>query len=814
MRFLPRFLAFCLICLTGSAASLGQSLSAPADTPLPSGKFVKTSTRTIAVPPEKVAPVRVPFFETPPTIDGEMAEPVWTNAVELRDFYQTNPGDNIEPSRKTVVRVGYDAKNLYFGFICFDEPDRIRATFAQRDTVFSEDNIRVFLDTFNDQRRAYVLGFNPYGIQQDGILTNGAGTDYSVDVVMVSKGKITAEGWLVEAAIPFKSLRYEAGKGKQWGFHVWRNIDRFNDEIDSWEPISRDITGLLNQAGHLTGLDRIATEHNLEIIPTLTVSETGKRIPPGRFLNKPVRGEVGLTAKYGITPNITLDLAINPDFADVEADQPVLLANQRFPIFFPERRPFFLENIDIFQTSLQPVNTRAIVDPDIAVKLSGKKGRTFFGALLASDNAPGNFSEEERNDPEVRPSIEKFLDKNSYIGVFRVRRDVGQENSLGFLATTSNFIERHNHLGGFDGKFRFGPQTTLNFQVLGTTSRQFFFDANQGQDMYRTGNGLGYFLTLSKNGRHLSMEYRAQGRSRDYRANVGFTRRTNSNQQLVNLNYISEQHPKSRLINYRIGAGSNIGFDFQGRTQYGAAYLEAEYFFQRQINIGFGYERGYERVFEEEFGPRRSFTNPGTFAGTDPERSAHRNTGYIFGNMTPSRKFRINGSIGYDAGVLDFDFGGGPRFPRVSPAALLDPNAPLDPGAAHGLNMDAETEIQPTSALNLTIRYNYNRLKREDTGRTAFRSHILSFRVKYQLTRFLFIRARADYNTLAANLNEQFLFGWTPNPGTAFYVGYNDNLNRNGFNPFDGGYEPGLQRNRRSFFVKFSYLFRWSLGKK
>ncbi|HNB73371.1 MAG TPA: DUF5916 domain-containing protein [Acidobacteriota bacterium] len=811
MPFLKHLVA-CFILLLGLTTGISAQIPTILNSgTTPTGKVIKTSTRTIVIPPEKVEPVRIPFFESIPTIDGNLDDPVWNTAAVLKGFFQINPGDNIEPSRDTVVRVGYDAKHLYFGFYCYDEPDKVRATVAQRDTVFNEDNIRVFLDTFNDQRRAYVLGFNPFGIQQDGILTNGGDTDYSIDIVMESKGQVVSDGWVVEVAIPFKSLRFQSGKNKNWGFHLYRNIDRFNDEMDSWMPISRDITGTLNQAAHITGFERIETEHILDIIPTVTVSESGKRTASDPFVNKPVTGELGLTMKYGVTPNVTLDVAINPDFADVEADQPVLLANQRFPIFFPERRPFFLENIDVFDTPLQAVNTRAIVDPDIAIKLSGKQGRTLFGALLASDNAPGNFSEEERNDPEIRPGIERFLGKNSYIGVVRVKRDIGKESNLGFLATTSNFIERHNHLAGFDGKFRIGQQFVFNFQVLGTTSRQYFFDADQGSTIYRTGNGIGYSIGLSKKGRYLTVDYRAQGRSKEYRTNVGFTRRTNSNQQSLNFNYNSEQRPKKTLVNVRVGGGTNLGFDFLGRSQYFGAYLETTMNFQRQTYFGFGYERGYERIFEEEFGPKRSATHPGTFSGTDPERAAHRNSGYVYAGTIPSRKYNFSTSITYDAGILDFDFGGGPRFPRVSPGALLDPNAPLDPGAGKGVNLEGRTELQPTSAFNVILNYNYNRLIRDDTRQAAFRSHIFSLRVKYQLSRFVFARIRLDYNTLAANLNEQILFGWTPNPGTALYVGYNDNLNRNGFNPFDGQFEPGFQRNRRSFFVKISYLFRRSL---
>src|SRR5919202_4759036 len=176
-------------------------------------------------------------------------------------------------------------------------------------------------------------------------------------------------------------------------------------------PISRSDTSLLGQAGHITGLEGVSTEHTLELIPSLTLSETGRRVrsvppavlrstpglsDPGRFVNEPLKTDPGLTAKFSLTPTVTLDLAVNPDFAQVEADQLVVTTNQRFPIFFPEKRPFFLEGIEIFRTPLLAVHTRAIVDPDIALKLSGKQGRNTFGIMVASDNGPGNLSADER----------------------------------------------------------------------------------------------------------------------------------------------------------------------------------------------------------------------------------------------------------------------------------------------------------------------------------------------------------------------------------------------------------------------------------
>jgi hypothetical protein len=777
------------------------------------------------IPPEKARPVRITRFEKPPVIDGRLDDEAWKQSVALRDFYQTQPGDNAPPSKPTEVMIGYDAKFLYFAFHCYDEPDKVRATVAKRDNVFGEDNVRVFLDTFNDQRKAYVLGFNPFGVQQDGILTEGSEIDFNVDIVMDSKGTMTNDGWVVEVAIPFKSLRYEAGKDKLWGFHVWRNIDRFNDEIDSWIPISRDNSSLLNQAAHLTGLEGISTERTLEVIPSLTVSQTSERfhtipqsvlddnpllIDPGRFVNQPVALDPGLTAKFGITPTVTLDLALNPDFAQVEADATVVTANQRFPIFFPEKRPFFLEGIDIFQTPLQAVHTRTIIDPDVAVKLTGKRGRNTFGLMVASDNAPGSFSEDERTDPGNFPDIQQFIDRNAYIGVLRLKRDVGRESNVGFLATSYNFIEQHNQLAGFDGRFRVNPTTILTFQALGTTSRRFFYEPAKDEDIYRTGNGFAYSFRYDVKGRHFGWNFDGQGRTRDYRSDVGFLRRSNTNREGLYAYYESEPQPKAKLISYRIGVFAATNFDWQGRMQNMLQETEVTFRFQRQSFFGFGYDLGYERLFEEEFGAKRSATQSGEFAGDDPERSAHQKSFYVYGGSTPSKKYSIFLLGVYNLNTFDLDFGGGNKFPRVSPIALLDEDAPLDPGPGNGWHVEANLSYKLTNALQFTLNYTKDNLVRRDTGLVAFDDNIFTLRGTYQFSRFTFARARVDYDTLASSVRAQFLLGWTPNPGTAFYVGYNDDLNRNGFNPFSGQLEPGFRRNGRTFFIKMSYLFRRS----
>jgi Domain of unknown function (DUF5916)/Carbohydrate family 9 binding domain-like len=798
-----------------------------------------------AVPPEKSRPVVVTRFEKAPVIDGKLDEKVWKTAAVLKDFYQINPGDNVAPSYPTETLLGYDSRTLYIGFRCADDPTKVRATLARRDAVFgTEDTVRIFLDTFDDKRRAYVLMFNPLGVQQDGVRTEGSGTDFSVDVLMESKGVITADGYTVEVAVPFKSLRYMAGKGRLWGVQVFRIIQRLDGEQDSWMPLSRSDVSTLGQAGHITGLENLSTERTLELIPSLTVSETGRRvksIPPsvleavpgtidrGRFVNSPAELDPGLTVKLGITPTVTLDFAANPDFAQVEADQLVVTTNQRFPIFYQEKRPFFLEGVEIFQTPLTALHTRSIVDPDYAAKLTGKVGRDSFGLLVASDNGPGNFIGDDR----LNPKNFHYLGRNARAAVFRYKRDVGSQSNVGLIATSYDFkgreepptdfdvetndpckaqrsLERGNRLGGIDGHFRVDKITNFDFQVAATTSRRCFFDPEAGRDIYRGGRGLAYTAVYDVTGRNSGWVVGAEGRTRDYRADLGFTERTDNNYDWFGFRYSTDPKQKGWLVNWKLTSVSHVEYDFRGRLQFWDSDVTAYWFLRRNTNFWLAYRRGGERLYEEEFGTLRGPGRAGAFFGPG-ERSANRNHFVFYFSTKPSKKYGGEFKAAYRMGTFDLDFGGGPGFPRVSPAALAYTDAPLDPGAGNLLDLSGYAYYQPTDALRVTLDYLKNRLVRDDTHLVAFDDDIYSVRATYQFTRFVAARARVDYTSLQSRARAQLLFAWTPNPGTAFYAGYNDDVNSNGFSPTSGLYEPGFRRNGRTFFVKMSYLFRKSL---
>lgn len=842
----------------GEANSAAKSSVSP-DSPR-SGK--------VEVPPEKKNPIVITKASAVPVIDGRVDEEIWKTAAVFKDFYQTGPGYNTEPSKPTEAYMMYDENYLYIAFKCWDEKDKIRATVAKRDGVFGEDNVRVWLDTYNDRRRAYVLGFNPLGIQQDGIFTEGQGQDFSVDIVMESKGVIEDWGWSVEVKIPFKSLRYKKGT---WGFNVARNIDRLNDEFNEWMPDDRGISGFLIRHGKISGLDDIKYERTLEVVPSITLSETGSRVSAiesatGRFVNQPIKKQIGVNLKYTISPSVTLDAAINPDFAEIEADAQVVTANQRFPIFFEEKRPFFLEGADIFRSPLQVFYSRNITDPDVALKLTGKTGKTSFGILAATDNRPGNYSDNERTlnaqclerqrtNPRLQCSGDEFIDKNALFGVLRLKRDFGKENNIGFFATYRNFVEEKNVLAGFDGSIKFSPKISSQFQVVGTSSKRCFRDPvfeptlNLTQaatnraicgtgtyntalpigdpsllnnrftyQQYRVGNGLGYYFNMDYSSDQHGWFWEVGGRSKDYRADSGFTRRTNANFAFFFNRFSTKSKPKAKIIRASWGQYVGVDYNWDGEIYSHNAGTNINLQLQKSLYVNAEVGSSYERIFEEEFGLKRSPTRPlGTFLN-GPTRS----TWQQFGSFNLTKVLNKHVTFGFFAGAIrnSFDFF---YFDCLVRDVNGDCASPILQNPGPGMQFDANifVETKPIDPLRISVSYNKSRLSRNDNGVRSFDSDLVTLRSTYQFTRFLFTRFRLDYNGNAGigtgvekDFAGQILLGWTPSPGTAFYAGYNDNLKRSPLTGFDSNDRPtffdGTRRESRTFFIRMSYLFRKS----
>jgi hypothetical protein len=734
-------------------------------------------------------PVTVPACTQAPVIDGVLDDACWRSAAPLIGFVQIRPGDNAPPSRQTSVLLARDAETLYIAVRAVDDPSQVRATLARRDNVLADDTITLYLDTFDDHRRAYVLTFNPLGIQQDGVYTEGREIDYSLDVVLQSKGVLTADGYAIEIALPFSSIRH---RGARWGLLVERRILHLDEDL-SWTPRTRGNANLLAQSGTIDGFDDHPAGRMVEAIPGMSVAESGSRIRE-RYDTRPVKADPNVTMKLALASDLVIDATVNPDFAQIESDQLVSTANVRFPIFYEEKRPFFLEGSDIFLTPLNVVHSRTIVDPDSAVKVTGRSGRTAYAALLASDAAPGTFGEEERLDP----AVQRFAGRNATAGVLRLRRDIGEQSFVGGIATSYDFVGKQGRVAGFDGRLTLDANTVVSFQLLGTWAQRPFFDPDLGTEVQRTGRGLGFFAEWRRSGRHFNVTVQGEGRSPDYRADLGFTTQTDVNRWSVLTRYDSEPRPDARLLLSWSFIHTLFGqWDWEGRIKYAYVYPRVVLNFRRQTHLTLYLYSDYLRLFEEEFGARRSATHPGAFAGKGERSTVYR--GFVADlQSSPDKRVSAGLTVGRDWDTFDYDFGASAHYPRVSPAALADPDAPLDPGPGRASSIAARVDLQPSDSFRLTVEHQRNRLVRNDTGRVAFDERLYSTRATYQFSAFTFIRARADYDVMRANVRGQLLLGWTPSPGTAFYAGYTDDLTRN----------QGFERNARTYFLKASYLVR------
>jgi hypothetical protein len=759
------------------------------------------------------ASVTLPTMESAPRIDCALDEPAWASAARLTGFRQTQPGDNVAPSRTTVSRIFRTAAALHIAIEADDDPSLVKSTLAGRDAILGEDHVEIYLDTFHDRRRAYVLMVNARGVQQDGLIAEGRETDYSVDLVFQSAGCVTSNGYTVELTIPFSSLRYQSGEGRTWGLHLLRITQRLGEE-DSWMPLRRDRTSVdgtsgkqmrarfLSQSGAVGGFGAVEHAKAAEWIPVLGAT---------RAPDADSRLSLGGTGRISLSSAATLDFAANPDFAEVEADAPQSTANQRFPLFFPEKRPFFLEGADLLKTPIRVFHSRTILDPDAAVKFTTTRGRTNIAALGALDPGPGRFSKSEI-EAGLGPQAAGLADHRAVAAVVRVRQDVGLDSSLGLIATSWSFAGRRNQVAGVDGRVTLGPRTTWTFQTLASSSRVPYFDAALGRDILRSGTGLAYVSDLSRTGRHLSLQLTGDGYSRDYRAALGYLQRSDTHRWSLISRY--DGHPAGGpLLGWSAVNTGLVQFDGRGRAQYGYVYPRLLMTMKRQTYFNLSGYRDYVRVFEEEFGQGRTADRPGAFAGP-AQRSSWYHGFTIDAGSSPSRVLSIGALFDQSWNNLDFDQGAG-RFPRVSPGALLSPTAPLDPGRANSMSVSASLTFQPTGALRLSQTYDWNRLTRRDTGLDAYRQHLSSTRLLLSFSRFLWLRGRLDYDSLDRGVFHQAVFGWTPAPGRAIYAGYDETGEWDAVDaatPANRGRGNRYVRRGRTLFVKVSWSVLTRLG--
>jgi hypothetical protein len=414
------------------------------------------------------APQQIPRIDSRITVDGVLDESVWERAWSTTLDHEVRPGENTPAPVETEVLVYHDQQRLYVGFRAFDpDPSSIRAHLSDRDQSWADDGVGVVLDTFNDERRNYLLTVNPLGVQSDTIEIE-AGGNTPWDGIWASAATITEWGWAAEMEIPFSTLRFQRSDRPQiWGFDAIRGYPRNVPHQMGAFPRDRSNNCYLCQALKIEGFAGVSPGRNIEIVPTLVATRTDERdeLPDGPMVDGDPEAEIGLTARWGLTPNLTFSGTINPDFSQVEADALQLQVNRPFAIFFPELRPFFMEGADFFETPLQVVYTRVMREPSWGLKLTGKEGPHTMGAYVVDDEItnliiPGS----ESSDFEV-------LDQSNLSTVLRYRYDVGNRFTLGGIFTNREGDHYLNRVAGVDGDLRLTRRDRVFIQLLGSSTR-------------------------------------------------------------------------------------------------------------------------------------------------------------------------------------------------------------------------------------------------------------------------------------------------------------------------------------------------------
>ena len=715
--------------------------------------------------------VRPPRTRTPPDIDGRLDDLAWRSAAAITEFTQQAPLEGAPATEDTEVYVTYDSDHVYFGFhVHYADPGIMRANRVDRDTAWQDDLITVYIDTFLDQQRAYDFDLNAYNVQGDGIVNVSGGggrgspipvADRSWDALFHSATDIVADGYIAEMAIPLKSLRYpQRGPGEphRWGFQIVREIKGKNEENAVWAPMSRDVAGFHRQMGLMEGMTDFSTSRNLELLPTFTAIQFGSlNRSTGGFDTQRANPEGGLNVKYGLTSNLTADFTINPDFSQIESDQPQIEVNQRFPLFFNELRPFFVEGAEIFDFPgpVTFVHTRTIVDPTWGAKLTGKAGRFAIGLLTAEDGAPGNV--DDVTDHRYGETAQNFIG--------RVKYDVYSESHVGAIFTDRSFLDSSSRLGGIDGSFRLSRSMSTNFRLIESRHRDL-----EGVDR----SGHIYDASISNTGRNLRWFAAAYELTPDFRTDVGFARRVDQRRVVSNMGY--RWWPESWLINWgpQLSYGRNWNFDRILEDE--NAGLGLNFDFAKSIRFSVDVQRDMER-----------------FGGIDFRKTRTR----VNGGVSSSRALSVNASYGRGDEIF-FD--------------------PANPFLGYGSTARFNVTVRPLARLSSQLGVNTSRLTDPRNGDDPV-FDVQIYRAQSVLTftdRFL-MRHITEYNTFDRDLDFNVLFTYRINAGTVFYIGYDDHYRQADelYGDRDGDgfderlfFTSDLRRTNRAIFTKLRYLFR------
>jgi hypothetical protein len=700
--------------------------------------------------------ITIPKVSVPPKIDGILNDDCWKDATSYSNFVEYEPVDGLPCSEKTEVMMAYDSENFYVAFRCYDrQKNEIRANLFKRDNTRNDDTVTVMLDTFNSQRRAYSIASNPLGIQEDGMYTEGKGTDSSIDIIYDSEGKLNEDGYAVEMAIPFKSLRFPQGESHTIGFGAFRKIVR-HDEQSSWPSRDMNKNTLLDQMALIRDLQGIAYSKNIEILPSFTATQSGEINSNGAFENQPTDSDFGIGLKYGITPNITLDFAYNPDFSQVEADQGQVDVNLRYELYFEEKRPFFLEGADIFTlgeispyhreaSELETFYSRRIIDPLYGAKITGKVGRTTFGFISSLDEGPGRPWYQEGN---------PYIGERALFNIARAKFDLFRNSYVGFMMTSRKFAHESNNVVGIDGSFNFKRKYNLNFKGFGS-----FTTIEDGQKL----KAPAYSAEFSRNSRHLDIKLSYLDLYRDFRADAGFIKRTDIKK-----------------------TSSSIGYRFMPNKSW---LLVAE--------PALEFNRYYDHngiMVEDNFSPAIDFTFPrDTSLDISFDRGMERWQGIDFDKSSFSLGFRSSPSKYYYLGI-EYNIGKSIYYSTDYPYL------------GYGSFMFAYFTLRPIRQIKAELELRKSTFWKERGGDLVYDYNIIYTKTTYQFSKQLFLRAIAEYNDYWKKVYTDILFSYMYNYGTVFFLGYGSLFERE----YDSHRNEYLdfRQNQRSFFIKISYLWR------
>jgi hypothetical protein len=716
--------------------------------------------------------LRIPRVQSPPRLQDFLGGTPPPGFASVTDFKQREPGDGVPASRATTVYLAYDDRNFYAVFVCKEDPSAVRANLTRREAIMGDDVVGLILDSFRDRRHAYLFLTNPLGIQMDGITTEGQDDDYSFDTLWHSEGRLTGDGYVVWMSIPFKSLRFSDASVQTWGIALGRIIPTHN-ETSFWPYITRRVAGFGQQLATLEGIERISPGRNLQFIPYGAASGARYLDEQGGQYATNREGRAGLDAKMVVRDALTVDMTANPDFSQVESDEPQVTINQRFEVFFPEKRPFFIENANMFATPENLFFSRRVADPQFGARLTGKVGRWAVAGLVMDDRARGN-----------PLSIDDPLrNHRAFIGVTRVQREMGQKSTVGFIATGLDFGRQSNGVLGVDTRLQLSSNWILSGQAIATKTTE-----SDGKRL----SGPGFNWNLGYNSRAFSWEASYIDLAPDFRADLGYVPRTDIRKGESGGRY--RWFPKGkRLLSFGPSGGFSMIWDHRNQLQdwEGGAEFDVEFPSDTRFEVGF--DRVYER-----------------YEGLDFHRSAFR----AYGATSWLKWLSLEG------------------FFRTGTAINYYPADGMTPFLADTTQTWLGLTLRPSSRLRLDETYIFNRLQARPgaplpaaaTGADIFNLHLARSKANYQFTRALSLRAIVDYNavlpdsTLVALTNDKritadVLLTYLLNPGTALYVGYTDRYANLRLDPAD---PPGLLPTGppttsvgRQIFVKMSYLLRY-----